>query len=107
MRVDEFLSVSACRTPDAVALIEPGRQTITYGDLDRLANRFANALQSVGLRRADRVMLALPTGVEMAAAYLGTMRAGGVAVPLSHNSPPDRIAEVVADCTPAVCIVDR
>jgi long-chain acyl-CoA synthetase len=103
--VHEFLSTSASRTPDAIALIEPGRR-VTYGELDALANRFARLLLDRGLRPADRVLLALESGVTLVACYFGAMRAGGVAVPLPAGPRSDRLATAVADCAPSACVVD-
>lgn len=103
--VHEFLSASAARTPDAIALIEPGGR-ITYGDLDALADRFARLLVDRGLGAGDRVLLALESGITLVACYFGAMRAGGVAVPLPAGPRSDRLAAAVADCTPAACVVD-
>ena len=76
-----FLEQAAARNPGATALIEP-RLTATYEQLDRRANRFARLLNGSGLERGDRVIIALDNSIELVAAYLGTMKAGGVAVPL-------------------------
>jgi amino acid adenylation domain-containing protein len=103
--VHQLLSHAAARTPDATAIIEPSR-TVTYGQLDGLANRFANVLRESGVRRGDRVVIALENSVEMVAAYFGAMKAGAVAVPLPQGPRSDRLAKAVADCTPAACIVN-
>jgi acyl-CoA synthetase (AMP-forming)/AMP-acid ligase II len=106
MLVHRLLEGSAGRTPDATALIDV-RRTITYGDLDRLANRFGNVLRSAGVRRGDRVVVAVENSVEWAGAYFGALKAGAVAVPLPAGPKSDRLAPAVVDCSPAAAIVDE
>ena len=105
MLVHQLLERSAQASPDAVALIEV-RRVSTYGDLERLANRFANLFLSTGLRRGDRVVIAIENCLEMVAAYLGAMKSGGVAVPLPAGPRSDRLARAIADCSPAICVTD-
>lgn len=105
MLVHRFLEQSARRSPDAIALIEPQR-SMTYGDLDRLSNRFAHVYGQAGVRRGDRIVIALENGVELVGAYMGALKAGAVAVPLPAGSRNDRLAKAVLDCGPAACVVD-
>jgi amino acid adenylation domain-containing protein len=105
MIVDRFLSDSAKRTPDAIAVIELNR-SISYGELDRLANRFANMFASHGVRRGDRVVIAGDNSIDFIAAYFGAMRAGAVSVPLPAGPRNDRFAKALADCQPVACVVD-
>jgi long-chain acyl-CoA synthetase len=82
----EALSNTASRFPDHTALIFYGKK-ISYGQLDALVNRFANALAGLGINQGDRVALMLPNIPQMVIAYYGTLRRGAVAVatnPLYH-----------------------
>jgi acetyl-CoA synthetase len=56
---------------------------VTYGALDRMANRIANLLAGCGVGRGDRVGLVLPQAPETAAAHIAIYKLGAVAVPLS------------------------
>jgi amino acid adenylation domain-containing protein len=105
MLVHQFLEASAALTPDAPALIEATGHT-SYVELDRLTNRFANLLLASGVRPGDRVVVAMDNGRNMVGAYLGAMKAGGIAVPLPGGAKSDRLVNAVRDCAPAVCIVD-
>ena len=105
MLVHRLLADAASHAPDAVALIEPHRKT-TYGQLDQLADRCAALLQGAGVRRGDRVLVALENCAELVAMYFGTMKAGAVAVPLPVGPKSDRLARVVRDCEPTVAVVD-
>jgi acetyl-CoA synthetase len=58
---------------------EPGdRRTLTYWDLYRDVNRFANVLKSLGVKRGDRVALYLPLIPELAISMLACARIGAV-----------------------------
>ncbi len=106
MLVHHFLRNTAERSPDAVAVIEPAAR-VTYDDLNHLANRAAHALIAAGVRRGDRVVLALDDGIEWVACYFGAMKAGAVAVPLPPGPHNGRLARAFPDCSPAAAIVSR
>ena len=58
---------------------EPGDQrTLTYFDLYRQVNAFANVLKSLGVKRGDRVAIYLPLIPELAIAMLACARIGAV-----------------------------
>ena len=103
--VHELLADSARRRPDAPALIDGPRVT-SYRELDRLANQFANLLAHAGVKRDDRVAIALDNSIELVIAYFGTMKAGAVAVPLPAGPKSDRLGVAVADCAPVVAVID-
>lgn len=108
MRLPQFLEDAAARTPDAVALVESDRlvRSVTFRALDHLANRYAQAFLAAGLAPGDRVVLALENSSDQVAAYLGVMKAGGVAVPLPAGPRSDRLAPAVRDCAPRLCVLD-
>ncbi|HTM24259.1 MAG TPA: acetate--CoA ligase [Vicinamibacterales bacterium] len=58
---------------------EPGdRRTLTYWDLYREVNAFANVLLSLGVKRGDRVALYMPLVPELAISMLACARIGAV-----------------------------
>lgn len=87
--VDHFLRETAKKYPDKTALIFGGvapvlgeqHNTVSYRQLDALADRFAAALQNAGLQKGDRVSIYMPNCPQVAIAYYGTLRAGGIVVP--------------------------
>jgi acetyl-CoA synthetase len=56
---------------------------LSYGDLARRSNAFANALRSLGVVRGDRVALMLPQGFHTAIAHVAIYKLGAIAVPLA------------------------
>lgn len=65
---------------DQVAVEYQGR-TWTYGQIAEQTNRVGHALRTLGVSREQRVLLVVPDAPEFAAAYLGAMKIGAVAVP--------------------------
>ena len=105
MLVHRWLEDSARRFPDAVALLEPPRQ-ISYGELDRQANRCARVFGAHGVGRGDRVVIAIDNSIGMVTAYFGALKAGAVAVPLASGPRNDRLSHAVADCLPRAAVID-
>jgi long-chain acyl-CoA synthetase len=75
----ECLRKSAKADAEQVAIIYYGTR-ITYGKVDELVDRFATALQGLGLGKGGRVAIYLPNMPQFVIAYYGILRAGGIAV---------------------------
>ncbi|NMZ19529.1 non-ribosomal peptide synthetase [Pseudomonas rhodesiae] len=94
--VHELFADRAQETPDAVA-VKFDTQTLTYGELDRQANRLAHALIARGVGAEVRVAIAMPRSAEIMVAFLAVMKAGGVYVPLDIEYPRDRLLYMLED----------
>ncbi len=75
-----LLDNTARHYPNNTAIIYYGRK-ITYAQLSTLANRFAIGLQKIGVKKGDRVAIALPNIPQYPIAFYGALRAGAVVVP--------------------------
>lgn len=96
MCLSHLLKGQAERTPDAPALVAPGRTPLTYGRLYRHINDIVHKLHALGLRRHDRVALVLPNGPEMAVAFLA-VAAGMACAPLNPAYNADEYAFYLTD----------
>ena len=67
-----LLDQSAEKHPDATALIYQDRR-ITYRELKEDVDRFATALQRMGVARRDRVALFLPNIPQFVIGYYGAL----------------------------------
>jgi len=94
--VHELVADRARETPDAVA-VKFDAQTLSYGELDRQANRLAHALIARGVGPEVRVAIAMPRSAEIMVAFLAVMKAGGVYVPLDIEYPRDRLLYMMQD----------
>ena len=77
---------------------------LSYSDLEALVNRFAEALQDLGIRKGDRVALYLPNIPQFIIAYYGALRIGAVVVAISPLYKERELAHILADSS-AVLIV--
>ena len=94
--VHEMVADRARENPEAVA-VKFDAQTLTYGELDRQANRLAHALIARGVGPEVRVAIAMPRSAEIMVAFLAVMKAGGVYVPLDIEYPRDRLLYMMQD----------
>jgi acyl-CoA synthetase (AMP-forming)/AMP-acid ligase II len=80
--ISRLLAERAERTPDAPALLAPGRVPLTYGRLYQHVHDVGQLLHAMGLGRGHRVAVVLPNGPEMAVAALA-VAAGAICAPLN------------------------
>ena len=85
--VHGFLDQTAARVPDRIAIHFSGME-LTYGELKNLADRFASALDDLGVKKGDRVAIHLLNCPQFAIAYYGTLKAGATFTPLSPLLSP-------------------
>jgi acetyl-CoA synthetase len=82
------------------------RATIRYAQLQRDANRLANALAAMGVQRGDRVAILLAQRPETAVAHLAAYQLGAVAMPLSVLFGPEALAYRLRDSGAVAAIVE-
>lgn len=82
------------KDPGRIALQWIGEHT-TYGELRQAAAQVAGYLLQNGARRGDRVILVSENSLFWAAAYLGSLRAGLISVPLPPSISSQDFAYVV------------
>ncbi|MET9552040.1 amino acid adenylation domain-containing protein [Streptomyces sp. NPDC006645] len=89
--------------PDAPALTVGG-DTLSYGELNRRANRLARRLRQEGVLPGHRVAINLDRGAELFVAMWAVLKSGGAYVPLDPAYPADRLEYMLADSAPTVVI---
>ncbi|HZE65346.1 MAG TPA: AMP-binding protein [Sporichthyaceae bacterium] len=82
---------------DHEAIIEIGGPRLRYDELWARAAEVAGGLRAGGFRTGDRTAILLPAGVEWVLAFLGTLLAGGVVVPVNTRFAEPEIAYVLGD----------
>ncbi|MFE7122094.1 AMP-binding protein, partial [Streptomyces sp. NPDC057654] len=96
----------ARRTPDAPS-VDDGATSVTYRQLDRLANAVAWRLHQHGLSPGDRVGVMARLSADAVAALLGVLKAGGVYVPLDPSYPPARLAAMCEQADIRAAVVEN
>ena len=84
------------KTPQALAMVYENQQ-LTYEELNQQANKIAHYLQRFGVKPDVPVGICVERSLAAAIAILGTLKAGGVCVPLDPTYPPERLAFMLND----------
>ena len=94
--------------PDRLALVDlsGGAREFSFAEVDRRADAVAAMLGGRGFAAGDRVAILAANSAEYLFAFLGTMRAGLVSVPINHKLPAATVSLVLADCDARLVFVD-
>jgi long-chain acyl-CoA synthetase len=101
--VHHLLRSSVRRFPLRPAIFFEGSR-LSYRRLNHEANRFANALSTLGAWKGTRVVLLLPNVPQMVIGFYGTMKAGAVAVFIPPVIEPEEIVRQVKDADASVLV---
>lgn len=89
---------------ERIALRLP-EENLTYREVEALACRFAHALRERGVRREERVLVALPDGAEFVGALFGVLKLGAVVVMLNPDLSREEAAGQIAYVRPTLAVV--
>ncbi|MEV6931338.1 amino acid adenylation domain-containing protein [Dactylosporangium sp. NPDC051485] len=99
----ELVAARVSEAPDRVAMRFAGRD-LTYGELDRRANRLAHVLTDEYKARGRVVAVLLERGFGLPVAELGALKAGAAWLALDPQYPAERLAYQLADADAAVVV---
>jgi len=88
----KFLESAANWRPRAIAILYYGHK-ITYDTLNRQVNQFAHALQGLGVKQGDRVLVVLPNTPQMVIAYYAILKIGAIVVLPNPDADEPRIVQ--------------
>lgn len=91
------------RQPEATAVVEDGR-SVTYGELDELANSIMAKFQSCYY---EFVGIVMSHGIEMVAAMLAVLKSGAAYVPAEPTLPAERIGYMMRTAGVKLVITDE
>lgn len=98
-----LLRSSVRRFPNRPAIFFEGSR-LSYRRLNHEANRFANALLSLGVGKGARVVLLLPNVPQMVIGFYGAMKAGATAVFVPPVIEPEEVVRQVKDSDASVLV---
>lgn len=104
--IHELIEARVELSPNAAAVI-CGSQILSYGELNSRANQLARFLARLGVRREDRIGVALGSSLNLPVALLGVLKAGGSCVPLDPNYPKHRLDLMLEDAQPVVVLTEQ
>ncbi|MEU4768131.1 amino acid adenylation domain-containing protein [Actinosynnema sp. NPDC023794] len=99
----DLFQARAHTAPDHPA-VELGDEVLTYGELNRRANRLARLLVERGAGPERFVAIALPRTVDMVVAVLATLKAGAAYLPVDPAYPAERVRHMLTDSGAAVLL---
>lgn len=100
-----LLEHSALHHPDRLAIVT-AEESLSYTQLNALANRLANVLITDGVCPGAIVALMLPRSAKVYITRQGILKAGAAFLPIDPKYPEDRIAYMLQDSGAAALIVD-
>ena len=103
--VREFFEDLAARYADRLALVSD-RESLTYGQLNAQANRYARWARGLGLGKGDTVALFMPNRPEFIACWAGVARMGGATALVNTNLVGSSLAHCIGIVNARAVIVD-
>lgn len=88
---------AVCAASPGASAVRAADGTLTYAELDDRARRIADRLRAAGLRPEERVAVLLDRSVNLPAALLGILLAGGAYLALDPGDPAVRHAALLTD----------
>ena len=94
--------------PDHPAIIMSGSgKTVSYGEMDAFANRFAQLMRARGLNRGDHVAILMENNAEYLQLVWGAQRCGIMMVPISSRLTAPEICYILEDAGAKLLISTR
>jgi len=90
-----FDNIAAENPQKTILIAEDGE--LTYDELNKKANRIANALIQRGVNIEDRVMFMMRRNSDLISAVLGIVKAGAAFIPIDPKYPINRINQILED----------
>jgi acyl-coenzyme A synthetase/AMP-(fatty) acid ligase len=83
-----------------------GTAQITFAELSRKTDQFAQVLRNLHVKVGDRVLIRLPNSLDYPIAFLGAMKMGAIAVPTSTLLTAEEVAYLAKDSGATVLVTD-
>ena len=86
---------------------ELGTSQITFKELAKKTDQFAQCLLNFGLKREDRVLIRLPNSLDYPISFLGAMKAGCISVPTSTLLTAEEVVYLAKDSSATALVTDK
>jgi len=83
-----------------------GTATITFAELAKKTDQFAQVLRELGVKPGDRVLIRLPNSLDYPIAFLGAMKMGAISVPTSTLLTAEEVAYLAKDSGAVLLVTD-
>src|SRR5207302_6601491 len=103
--IGDLLKRAAARFPDRIAVTDRERR-VTFTELERDANRFANYLVARGLKPGEKISTICNNSIEFVKALFGIHRAGLVWVPINTMLGPSDMDYILSHAEVRFALID-
>src|SRR5258708_5813525 len=103
--IGDLLKRAAARFPDRIAITD-GARRVTFTEIERDANRFANYLVARGLKPGEKISTICNNSVEFVKALFGIHRAGLVWVPINTMLGPADMGYILDHAEVRFALID-
>ena len=104
MLIHHFLEYYARNIP-ASPCLTLADHTVSYGEVDKLSNRLANGLLSLGVIPGQRVAILGENSIEHLLLIMACSKTGAVAVSLNYRLAPAELAFILKDADTRVMLM--
>ena len=104
--IHQLFEEQVIRTPDSTALVFENEE-ISYLELNIRANQLANFLLKQGAAEDKIVSVFVERSIGMVVALLAISKTGATYLPLDPIYPKDRLAIILKDAKPVICISQK
>ncbi|BBB56343.1 non-ribosomal peptide synthetase [Candidatus Megaera polyxenophila] len=84
-----------------------GDKELTYDQLNKISNKIGWYLVNKGVKSEESVAIIMERSVEMIAAIIGVLKAGGCYVPIEPNCPGDRLKFILEDAQVGIVLTQN
>ncbi|PWW63313.1 non-ribosomal peptide synthetase/type I polyketide synthase [Actinokineospora spheciospongiae] len=102
----ELISAAAAITPEATAVVVPGGERLSYGDLESRARALAGGLRARGIGAGSVVALCLPKSTDLVVTVLAVLKSGAAYLPLDPDYPAERLAHMLETAGAELVLAD-
>ncbi len=93
-----FLGKRAHLNPDMEAVVDTATaRRLSYLEIDLRANKLANAMRDLGVKKGDRVAILMMNGIEYFESFIGLAKIGAVVVPLNWRLVANELSYILKD----------
>ncbi len=81
-------------------------QKITWGQIDKQSNRFAQGLRDMGIKKGDKVVLMMQNHPDFLYSWFGTSKLGAVEVPVNVAYKGDSLSYIINNSDSKILFID-
>jgi len=103
--IGSIFRIAGRSAPNRVA-VSSGEDSLTFGDIDRSANRIGRTIRDLGVAFGGRVAAIGSRNVHLVPVFVATAKLGAVYAPIDPLLDPDTLLELLHVAAPSLVVID-